>query len=70
MADKPKFFGKTKVKFYMKSGNVITIKFDSFEITKLTGTKENRRMEYKNPSVPFTLDIDEIEAVTLKKVLF
>lgn len=54
----------------MKSGNVITLKFTKFKISKLSGTKGNRNMDYENASKSFTIDIDEIECVTFKKVLF
>ncbi len=54
----------------MKSGNLITMKFDTFSIDKLSGTVGNREMTWKNPSNIFTIDINEIECVIIKKVLF
>lgn len=61
---------KTKVIFYMKSGNVFSVKFKEFEITKLSSSNGQRQMSYKEASNKFTVDIDEIEAVIIKKVLF
>ena len=61
---------RIKATFYMKSGNVITLKFTKFQISKLSGTKGNRNFDYENASKSFTIDIDEIECVTFKKVLF
>ena len=49
----------------MKSGNVFTIKFKKFEITKLSGSQKNRELTYDSPSNAFTLDVDEIECVII-----
>ena len=56
------FNKKIKVTFYMKSGNIFTLKFKEFEISKLSGTKGSRSMTYTEPNKTFTIDIEEIEA--------
>lgn len=61
---------KYKVTFYMKSGNKFTMKFKVFEISKLSSNKTGREMSWKESSSGFTIDVDEIEAVIIKKVLF
>ena len=52
---------KIKVTFYMKSGNVFSLKFDKFEISRLTGNNE-REMTYEGASNSFTVDLREMEA--------
>ena len=59
------FKRKVKVTFYMKSGNVFSLKFKEFEISKLSGNKENREMTYKGNEKAFTVDIDQIECVII-----
>lgn len=54
---------KVTVTFYMKSGNVFQLQFDKFEITTLSGS--DRSMKYKGCSMTFSIDIEEIEAVTI-----
>ena len=56
---------KIEVTFYMKSGNVFSLKFEEFEISKLSGTKGNREFSYKGAEKPFTIDIDQIECVVI-----
>lgn len=60
---------KVKVTFYMKSGNVITMKFKKIEISKLSGN-DNREIVWEQPDKAFTIDVDQIECATLKNVLF
>lgn len=64
------FKRRIKVTFYLKSGQLFTMKFQEFEISKLSGTKGSREMDFKNPSSSFTVDLNEIEAVIIKNVLF
>tara|TARA_R110000772_G_scaffold253692_1_gene369431 strand:- start:322 stop:528 length:207 start_codon:yes stop_codon:yes gene_type:complete len=59
------FKRKIKVTFYMKSGNVIKLKFISFEIDKLSGNKGNRKLNYDGCSDGFTVDLDEIEFLVI-----
>jgi len=61
---------KSKVTFYMKSGNKFSMKFKEFDITKLSGSIGKREMNFKGQSDVFTIDIDEVEAVIIEKVLF
>ena len=60
---KPEEIEMTKVTFYMKSGNSFSLEFEDFEMSKLSGSKGEREMNYKQPSKGFTIDLDEIEAV-------
>lgn len=59
------FKKKITVTFYMKSGNVFSLKFKEFEISKLSGSQGNREMTYKGNEKAFTLDVNEIEAVII-----
>lgn len=59
------FKRRKKVTFYLKSGNVFSLKFDKFEISKLSGSKGKREMNYENAEKTFTIDIDEIECVVI-----
>jgi hypothetical protein len=56
---------KINVTFYMKSGNVFSLKFDSFEISKLSSSVGNREMKYEGNEKTFTIDIDQIECCIL-----
>lgn len=56
---------KITVTFYMKSENVFSLKFEEFEISKISGSQGIRKMTYKGNEKVFTLDIDEIEAVII-----
>lgn len=59
------FKRKLRVTFYMKSGNVIKKRFTEFEISKLSGTLGKRTMSTEGGGI-FSIDLDEIEAVTIK----
>lgn len=59
------FKKKITATFYMKSGNVFSLKFKEFEISNLSGSQGNREMTYKGNEKVFTLDVDEIEAVII-----
>ena len=61
---------KTKVKLYLSSGQTMIVKFDEFSMSRLSGTKGNRTMSCKGGDRKFTIDLDEIVAVEMKKVLF
>jgi hypothetical protein len=63
--NKTMFKRKVKVTFYLKSGNVFSLKFESFEISKLSGGNGNREMTYKGAEKIFTVDIDNIECVII-----
>lgn len=52
---------KINVTFYMKSGNVFSLKFDEFNISKLSSSAGNREMQYKGAEKTFTVDIEQIE---------
>ncbi len=54
----------------MKSGKTIVMKFDKFEISKLSGTIGNRKMTYTNEKAVFSMDIDAIEFVSIKKTFY
>jgi hypothetical protein len=60
-------FKRFKVKFYLKSGSIITMRFKKFEITKLSGTLGKRKMTSEGKPGEFTIDVDELEAVVIKK---
>jgi hypothetical protein len=60
-------FKRFKVKFYLKSGSIVTMRFKKFEITKLSGTLGEREMDFYGNSETFTIDVDELEAVVIKK---
>ena len=60
-------FKRFKVKFYLKSGSIVTMRFKKFEITKLSGTLGKREMDFDGSSETFTIDVDELEAVVIKK---
>ena len=59
------FKRKVKVTFYMKSGNVFSLKFKEFEISKLSGSEGDRVMTYEGNEKTFTVDIDQIECVII-----
>tara|TARA_R110000822_G_scaffold151815_1_gene290970 strand:+ start:458 stop:643 length:186 start_codon:yes stop_codon:yes gene_type:complete len=59
------FKRKIKVTFYLKSGNVFSLKFKKFEISKLSGSQGKRKMTYEEPEKVFTIDINEIECVVI-----
>ena len=59
------FKKRIKVTFYMKSGNVISLKFKEFTISKLSGSENNREMTYDGCNKKFSIDIDEIECYTI-----
>tara|TARA_B100000780_G_scaffold113216_1_gene79304 strand:+ start:1988 stop:2170 length:183 start_codon:yes stop_codon:yes gene_type:complete len=59
------FNRKLRVTFYMKSGNVIKRRYTKFEISKLSGTHGKRTMNTEGGSI-LTIDLNEIEAVTIK----
>ena len=61
--------GKIKVTFYMKSGNVFSLKFREFSITRLSGSRGERNMEYEGCETTFTVDVDQIEAVVVEDVV-
>lgn len=61
------FKKRVKVTFYMKSGNVFSLKFKEFEISTLSGSKGNRTMTYSGNKKPFTIDVSEVEAVVFNK---
>lgn len=68
-------FNKTKVTILMKSGNSFSLKFKEFEISKLSINEPNNReltykLSYLFNRYGFTVDIAEIEAVIMKKVIF
>lgn len=62
--------GKVKVTITLSSGATVVIKCKEFDITKLTGTKGNREMNVVEADQVFTVDINEIVAVTTKRCLF
>ena len=57
---------KEKVTFYMKSGNVIVNYYTGFEISKLTGSKGDRKMEYTSSKALMTIDIAQIECCLIE----
>ena len=59
------FKRKIKVTFYMKSGNVFSLKFKEFEISKLSGSEGDRVMTYEGNEKTFTVDLDQIECVII-----
>jgi hypothetical protein len=59
------FKRKVKVTFYMKSGNVFSLKFKEFEISKLSGSEGDRGMTYEGNEKTFTVDLDQIECVII-----
>ena len=58
---------KLKVSFYMKSGNVIYIKFDEFRISRLSGN-DKRSMTFSGEEKEFTIDIREIECCIIESI--
>lgn len=60
---------KLKVTYYMKSGNKVSFKCDTFEISKLSSNKV-REASWSEANVEISVDLNEVEAVTFKKVLF
>ena len=62
--------GKHKLKFYLSSGQIVEIKCQKFTIDKLTGTKGNRQLKIEKPNKVWTIDIDEVHAVTSEWCLF
>lgn len=60
---------KIKATFILKNGQKVIIKCKGFEITKLSN-KENRSLSIDKADRIWSIDIDEIVAVTAKKVLF
>ena len=64
------FKRKLKVTFYMKSGNSFMIKFDEFEISKLSESAQegvNRTMTYSGQDKQFTVDVNEIECCIIDR---
>ena len=66
MATKIKF--KESVTMYLKSGNSITLKFNSFEITKLSGSVGKRTLKFADCEASFSIDADEIDAVIIRDI--
>lgn len=60
------FKRKLRVTFYMKSGNVIKREYTKFEISKLTGSIDDREMSSEGGGT-MTIDLDEVEAVVIKQ---
>jgi hypothetical protein len=62
--------GRIKLKIFLSSGQIITIKCKEFKASKLTNTKGNRELEIIESNVLWAIDLDEVVAYTAKKVLF
>lgn len=62
--------GKIKVTFYLSSGQKMVVKCKKFDMTKLSGTKGNRKIDIKGADMAWTIDVDEIVGTTAKWVLF
>lgn len=59
---------KLKVSIYMKSGNVIYIRVGSIGCVRLSGSIENREIEWhKGNFRKMTIDVDEIECIIIKE---
>ena len=56
------------VSIYLKSGAIIEMKFIDFEITKLSGSRGDRTMSWKNSEHSISIDIDDISAVIIKSI--
>ena len=57
---------RTKVTFLMRSGNTFTMRFEKFEITRLSGSPGTRKLTYTNSSNTFSVDVALIEACIIK----
>lgn len=62
--------GKFKVMFMLSNGQKLVLKCKKFNITKLTATKGKRELSIEKPDKIYSIDLDEIVAVTAKWVLF
>jgi hypothetical protein len=62
--------GKLKVIFFMSSGQNVIIKCESFEITKLSSSKGNRELTIEGADRKWSIDVEEIVAVTSKRCWF
>jgi len=59
---------KFKVTFVMASGAIFKVRFNKFESSLLTGTKGNRTVSHSGGPTGFTIDIDEVQAIVIKKM--
>ena len=60
---------KLKLRIFLSSGQTVIIKCKSFEIDKLTGSKGKRELSIKSADREWTVDLNEIIAITAKRDL-
>ena len=58
-----------RLKMYLDSGQTVVIYCESFEVTKLSGSKA-RELEIKRANCNWTVDVEKINAITAKTVIF
>lgn len=63
-------FGKLKLVLLFSNGQKLTIKCKSYSITKLTGTKGERELRIEGADRNWSVDLDEIVALTSRWCLF
>lgn len=54
------FKKRTKATFYMKSGDKITLKFKTFNLSRLSSSG-GRELTYTGCNKNFSIDLDEVE---------
>lgn len=66
---KPKI-GKLKVIFVLENGQKIVIKCKKFTMSKLSSTKGNRTLSIEDADRTWSIDLDQVVAVTARWCLF
>ena len=62
--------GKLKLVFFLSSGQKVIIKCKKFNITKLSNSKGNRELTIVDADRDWSIDLNEVVAVTAKWCLF
>lgn len=61
---------KLRLDIYLASGQTLTMYCRSYESTKLSGSKGNREISIKGCKHSWTIDVDQIVAITAKNQWF
>ena len=61
---------KLKLRIFLSSSQIVIIKCKSFEVDKLTNSKGKRELTITGADRAWSVDINEIVAITAKRVIF
>lgn len=61
---------RLKVTFYLSSGDRLVLRCDSFEVTKLTGSKDKRALTLTGVNHAWAVDMNEVVAIKSKVCWF